>query len=63
MREQQLQYASTRDGVSIAFAVSGSGPVLVHMPNIGVSTLLLERTLPERRRWQLALEQHFTVIR
>jgi DNA-binding NarL/FixJ family response regulator len=33
------------------------------MPNIGVSTLLLERTLPERRRWQLALEQHFTVIR
>jgi DNA-binding NarL/FixJ family response regulator len=63
MREQQLQYASTRDGVSIAFAVSGSGPVLVHMPNMGVSTLLLERTLPERRRWQLALEQHFTVIR
>ena len=58
-----MRYASTRDGVSVAFAVSGSGPALVHMPNLGVSSLLLERAMPERRRWELALEQHFTVVR
>lgn len=33
------------------------------MPNLGVSSLLLERAMPERRRWELALEQRFTVIR
>jgi DNA-binding CsgD family transcriptional regulator/pimeloyl-ACP methyl ester carboxylesterase len=60
---QAVRYVSTRDGVSIAFAVSGSGPALVHMPNLGVSSLLLERAMPERRRWELALEQRFTVVR
>jgi pimeloyl-ACP methyl ester carboxylesterase/DNA-binding CsgD family transcriptional regulator len=60
---ETVSYASTRDGVSIAFAVSGSGPALVHMPNMGVSSLLLERAMPERRRWELALERHFTVVR
>ncbi|MGH2633133.1 MAG: alpha/beta fold hydrolase [Tepidiformaceae bacterium] len=63
METQQLRFATTRDGISIAFAISGSGPPLVHMPNLGVSSLLLERAMPERRRWELALEQHFTVIR
>jgi DNA-binding CsgD family transcriptional regulator/pimeloyl-ACP methyl ester carboxylesterase len=60
---QAVQYAVTRDEIRIAFTVSGSGQPLIHMPNDGVSSLLLDRALPERRRWALALARQFTVVR
>ncbi len=63
MDAQAVHYAITDDGVRIAFSVSGDGPALLHMPNDGVSSLLLEQALPERRRWALALARQFTLIR
>lgn len=61
--EQQLRYATTGDGVRIAFAVSGSGPPVLHMPNIGVSMLAVEREIPERARWAQLLSQRFSLVR
>lgn len=61
--EIPIQYVTTTDRVRIAYAVSGAGPALVHMPNLGVSMLELERRLPERARWSELLSQLFTLVR
>lgn len=63
MADDAIQYAVTSDGVRIAYTITGNGPPLVHMPNDGVSSLLLDNALPERRRWSLALARSFTLIR
>lgn len=61
--EPDIQIVTTTDGVRIAYAVSGAGPVLVHMPNLGASMLELERRVPERARWSKLLSRRFTLIR
>jgi pimeloyl-ACP methyl ester carboxylesterase len=58
-----IQYVTSADGVRIGYAVSGAGPSLVHMPNLGVSMLELERQIPERARWSDLLSQRFTLVR
>jgi len=58
-----LQYAVSADGVRIAFAVTGEGPPLVHMPNVGASMLELERQIPEREAWNRLLARRFTLVR
>lgn len=63
MADDAIQYAVTSDGVRIAYTITGNGPPLVHMPNDGVSSLMLDNALPERRRWSLALARSFTLIR
>jgi len=57
-----IQFVTTRDGVRIAYAVSGHGPVLLHGPNTFVSSFIVDRMMPERRRWSEALEAEFTVV-
>jgi DNA-binding CsgD family transcriptional regulator/pimeloyl-ACP methyl ester carboxylesterase len=58
-----IQYATTADGVRVAYAVSGAGPVLVHMPNLGVGMLQAERAIVERGRWSDLLARRFTLVR
>ncbi len=59
-----VRYATTTDGVRIGYSVSGSGPVLISMPDIGFSSMLLaERDLPELAAWAEALSSHFTYVR
>gem|GEM_PF-6587069 len=57
-----IQFVTTRDGVRIAYAVAGHGPVLLHAPNTFVSSFIVDRMMPERRRWSAALEAEFTVV-
>jgi pimeloyl-ACP methyl ester carboxylesterase len=61
--ELDIRYATAADGVRIAHTVRGEGAVLVHMPNIGISMLQLERDIPARERWIAMLAQRFTLVR
>jgi class 3 adenylate cyclase len=47
--EPRIQYAKTKDGVSIAFATLGEGMPLVNMPNIPFSHIQLVWQIPEYR--------------
>jgi class 3 adenylate cyclase len=49
--EPRIQYAQTKDGVSIAFWTLGEGTPLVTMPNVPFSHIQLEWQIPEYRRW------------
>ncbi len=49
--EPRIQYAQTKDGVSIAFWTLGQGMPLVTMPNVPFSHIQLEWQIPEYRRW------------
>src|SRR5262245_5298124 len=61
--EREIRYCTTDDGVRIAYAVSGDGPVtLVHAPNLFHSILQTEQ-LPSRQRWMEQLLPHFRVLR
>lgn len=62
MASGPIQFVRTRDGVRIAYAVAGRGPVLLHTPNTFVSSFIADRMMPERRRWSAALEAEFTVV-
>jgi pimeloyl-ACP methyl ester carboxylesterase/DNA-binding CsgD family transcriptional regulator len=59
---QRIGFVKARDGVRIAYAVSGHGPVLV-IPPYWVSHLELEWASPVRRHWVEALSARNTVIR
>jgi len=48
--EANVAYARTRDGVSIAWTSSGSGPVLVLMPGVPFSDAVAEWRIPVLRR-------------
>ncbi|MCH8813605.1 MAG: hypothetical protein IH957_00700 [Chloroflexi bacterium] len=48
--EPRIQYAQTKDGVSMAFCAMGEGPALVRMPEVPWSHIQLEWQLPEVRR-------------
>jgi pimeloyl-ACP methyl ester carboxylesterase/DNA-binding CsgD family transcriptional regulator len=59
---QRIGFATARDGVRIAYAVSGRGPVVVLAPH-WFSHLELEWDNPVRRHWIAALSTANTVIR
>lgn len=61
--QQQIQYATSADGVHIAYSVTGLGPPLVVMPVLPASHLNLELELPLRGQWFEEMAKQFTVIR
>jgi pimeloyl-ACP methyl ester carboxylesterase len=58
-----IQYASTRDGLSIACASVGSGPPLLILPILPLSHLQVEWQMPGMREFLETLASHHTVIR
>ncbi len=60
--EPRIQYAKTKDGVSIAFWTLGEGTPLVHMP-LAFSHIELEWHLPEFRNWYEALAEKRKLVR
>jgi pimeloyl-ACP methyl ester carboxylesterase len=60
-QEQQIRFATTSDGVSIAYSVVGSGPAIVRV--LGHFTHLeMDWEWPELRRfWECLAEQHAVV--
>ncbi len=61
--EPRIQYAQTKDGVSIAFWTLGHGVPYVTMPNLPFSHIELEWQIPEFRRWYELQTQKRNVIR
>ena len=57
-----VRYARTSDGVSIGFAVSGSGPALLHLPSL-VGNVQDELEIPSFRDWYARLSALYTLIR
>ncbi|MEO6398253.1 MAG: adenylate/guanylate cyclase domain-containing protein [Tepidiformaceae bacterium] len=47
--EQRIQMTAAQDGVQIAFAISGAGPILISVPSPPDNHLQLEWADPERR--------------
>jgi class 3 adenylate cyclase len=60
--EPRVQYATTADGVSIAFWSLGEGMPLVHMP-LPFTHIQMEWQMPEMRRWYERLAQRRKLIR
>src|SRR3990172_9936715 len=61
--EPRIQYAKTKDGVSIAFWTLGEGMPLVYMPAGIFSHIQLERQHPSMRRWYEALANGRRLVR
>ncbi len=61
--EPQIQYATTSDGVSIAFWTLGEGTPFVYMPFLMLSHTQLEWQDPERRAFYERLAQHRKLVR
>jgi class 3 adenylate cyclase/pimeloyl-ACP methyl ester carboxylesterase len=61
--EPRIQYAKTKDGVSIAYWTLGEGPPLVYMPAMPFSNIQLEWQIPEYRTWYERLLQKRTLVR
>jgi pimeloyl-ACP methyl ester carboxylesterase/DNA-binding CsgD family transcriptional regulator len=60
--EQEIGFCTTRDGVRIAYATIGSGPVLVKAPN-WLTHLEYEWHSPVWRHWWEELARDFTLVR
>jgi len=60
--EPRVQYATTADGVSIAFWTLGEGTPVVHMPG-AFTHIQLEWQIPEMRRWYERLAQGRKLVR
>ena len=60
--EQQIRFCSTKDGVRIAYATVGEGPVLVKAAN-WLSHLDFDWNSPVWRHWLQALSRHRTLVR
>ena len=60
--EPRIQYAKTKDGVSIAYWTMGEGEPLIHVP-LPFSHIELELHVPEIRHWYEALAQTRTLVR
>src|SRR5215470_20392645 len=58
----RIEYTTASDGVRIAFARSGRGPLLVSMPPLPFRHVALEWELPEDRRWLERLARACTVV-
>src|SRR3990172_9719137 len=61
--EPRIQYAKTKDGVSIAFWTLGEGMPLVYMPAGIFSHIQLEWQHPSIRRWYEALANGRRLVR
>ena len=62
VRAQDIRYCTTQDGVSLAYSVIGSGPVIVRV--LGHFTHLeMEWEWPDLRRFWEYLAERFTVVR
>lgn len=61
--DPRIQYASSADGMSIAFAVSGSGPVLISVPGPPDNHVQLEWEAPDMRENIEGMARHRTVVR
>ena len=61
--EPRIQYAKTKDGVSIAFWTLGEGMPLVVMPNVPFGHAQLEWQIPEYRDWFEQLAQKRLLVR
>lgn len=61
--EQRIQYATTDDGVRVAFATSGEGQPLVSIPAPPDNHLQLEWENPGMRENVLALSRHHMLVR
>ena len=61
--EPRIQYATTADGVSIAFWTLGEGIAFVEMPTIPVSHIQMEWQFPQWRRWYESLARRRKVVR
>ncbi|MEX0784037.1 MAG: alpha/beta fold hydrolase [Dehalococcoidia bacterium] len=57
-----VQFATTEDGVRIAYTVSGSGPPLFWLPHFLASNVQLEWEFPQQYVYGW-LGEHFTVVR
>jgi class 3 adenylate cyclase len=60
--EPRIQYAKTKDGVSIAYWTLGEGTPLVHMP-LAFSHIQLECQWPDARRWYERLAEKRKLVR
>jgi pimeloyl-ACP methyl ester carboxylesterase len=60
--DQQIRFCTAADGVRIAYAIAGSGPVIVKPPN-WLTHLEYEWQVPVWRHWWEGLTREFTVIR
>ncbi len=64
MDEPQIQYATTQDGVSIAWSATGEGlPFVIPPPALPFSHLQLEMQIPEWRHWYEHLADHMHIVR
>ena len=61
--EPRIQYAKTKDGVSIAFWTLGEGMPLVEMPVPPWGHIQLEWQIPEWRRWYELLAEKRKLVR
>ncbi len=61
--EPRIQYATTKDGVSIALWTAGTGTPLIRMPTMPFSHTELEWQIPEYRRYYERSLQNSNVIR
>lgn len=62
MLRQEVRFCSSRDGVRIAYGITGHGPPLV-FPSIVQTHLELDRGLPGYRHWLEGLSRHHTLFR
>ena len=60
--KQEIRFCTTKDGVQIAYAVVGNGPVLVKAPN-WMTHLEYEWETPVWRHWWQELARDYTVVR
>ena len=60
--EPRIQYAQTKDGVSIAFYTMGEGMPLVHLPP-PFTHIQMEWQFPETRRWYERLAEKRKLVR
>jgi class 3 adenylate cyclase len=60
--EPRIQYAQTKDGVSIAFWTLGEGEPFVHLPLMPYGHIEMEWQMPEIRRWYESIAKKRRVI-
>lgn len=62
MIAQRVRFCRTDDGIRIAYAVTGSGPVLVRAPHF-LTHIEYDWRMPVRRHWIETLSKIYTVVR
>jgi pimeloyl-ACP methyl ester carboxylesterase/DNA-binding CsgD family transcriptional regulator len=60
--EPDVRFATSADGVSIAWTSTGSGPTLIHLPGVPFSNIEGEWRVPVLRRAFLTLGEHLRFI-